>query len=249
MISGLYSAATAMDAAAVRHETSAENLAHAHKPGYRRRVVHQSTFGSLLRPQAARSGGVSPTLGTTAGTEVNRQIRVDFSTGPVKQTGRSLDVALEGDGFFVVEGPDGPLYSRNGSFQSHPDGSLVTVDGLAVIGTNGPIRIPADTPAEAIDISRDGRLSVDGFEFDQLQIVDVPDKAALIAVGASLFHAPEGTETGPTNSNVLQGYVEAANVAHMDELVNILVASRQYEAAQKALKTIDESLSRHINGN
>jgi flagellar basal body rod protein FlgG len=178
-----------------------------------------------------------------------RRIAVDFTHGALKTTGRTLDVAMENDGFFVVEGPDGPLYTRNGSFQAHPDGQLVTVDGLTVSGGNGPIQVPPNTSAEAIEISRDGRLSVNGIEFGQLQFAAADNPEQLIAMGASLFQAGPDATMQPVEGSVLQGFVESANVAQMDELVNILVASRQYEMSQKAMRTIDESVGRRINGN
>ena len=166
----------------------------------------------------------------------------------MKQTGRSLDVAIDGDSFFVVDGPEGPLYTRNGSFRATPDGNLVTVDGLNVQGRNGTISIPANTSSESISVTPDGRLLADGVEFAQLDTVQFSDTSRLVSKGASLFHAPDGVDVEQTDEVLLGGFVESANVAHMDELINILIASRQYEAAQKALKTIDESLNRHING-
>lgn len=248
MISGLYSAATAMDAAAIRHEASAENLAHAHMPGFRRRVVYQSAFSTLLTDRKARSG-FSQQLGATSGSSSAPQIAIDFTRGNLKATDRSLDLALDGDGFFVVDGPDGPLYTRNGSFQASPEGRLVTVDGLSVNGRNGPVDIPANTTSEAIRVTRDGRLLADGVEFGQLETVRFENLSALISVGASLFQAPDGVDAEESEEFILQGFVETSNVAHMDELVNIMIASRQYEAAQKAINTIEEALERHISGN
>ncbi len=248
MISGLYSAATGMDAAATRHETSAENLAHAHLPGFRRRVLHQTTFGTVLEAQRNGHATVMERPERAAGGLQTRRIAIDFTHGPLKASGRSLDVAIESDGFFVVDGPDGPMYTRNGSFQAHPDGQLVTIDGLTVSGGNGPIQIPPNTSADAISISRDGRLSANGVEFGQLQFVEVSNPEQLIATGASLFKAGPNADVQEAEGSVLQGFVESANVAQMDELVNILVASRQYEMSQKALKTIDEAVGRRING-
>ena len=249
MIPGLYSAATAMDAASARHEASAENLAHSHLPGFRRRIVQQSTFSTLLegRQDADR---FAERLGTRLGDGPvpGNELKIDFTHGFMKQTGRNLDVAIEGDSFFAVDGPDGPLYTRNGSFRATPDGNLVTVDGLTVRGRSGTISIPPNTPSEAISVAPDGRLLVDGVEFGQLETVTFEDQSRLVTKGASLFHAPAGLEPEQSDETMVSGFVESANVAHMDELVNILVASRQYEAAQKALKTLDESLNKHING-
>ena len=248
MISGLYSAATGMDAASVRHEVSAENLAHAHLPGYRRRRVQQSTFNQLLNQHKGTAAGYAKTNGASVGVEGNRNLTIDFSHGPQKHTGRNLDVALDGDGFFAVEGPDGPLYTRSGSFFVSSEGQLVTIDGLRVSGANGEIQIPPNTSSEQIVVSRDGELSVDGVPFGQLQIVDIPETSDLVIAGNSLFRST-GAAPEPSDASVYSGQLEMANVHHMEELVNIMVASRQYEASQRAMRTIEQSVGRHINGN
>ena len=237
-----------MDAAALRHEMAAENLAHAHMPGYRRRIVQQSTFSTLLENQADKTE-YGRHLGTTVRDLDDITVQLDFTRGNLKQTERNLDLALEGeDGFLVVNGPQGPLYTRNGSFVASPDGRLVTVDGLAVAGQNGDIDIPPGISSEAIEITPDGRLLNEGVEFDRLRTVRFDDPNGLVPIGASLFTAPNDVAPVPSEEVFLSGYVETANVAHMDELINIMVASRQYEAAQKALNAVDETLERRIEG-
>jgi flagellar basal-body rod protein FlgF len=245
MISGLYSAATAMDAAAMRHETSAANLANAHMPGFRRRVVSQTPF-DVTMADAQDKSSMSTLLGTTIGTTENA-IKVDFSQGGLKQTGNKYDIALNGDGFFVVEGPDGPLYTRNGQFQANNDGELLTVDQLPVLGVNGPIVIPPDTVMNAVNVDNEGRFTANGVEFGQLETVRFPNRNVLTPVGASLFQKPDNVTPEVSNVEVLQGHVEQGNAAYMVELVNIMVASRQYEAAQRVLNSIDESVEKHIN--
>ena len=249
MIPGLYSAATAMDAAALRHEAAAENLANAHMPGFRRRVVHQTTFSTLLEGQAD-AGRYSKFLGTTAHDLDNVKVEFDFTRGRMKQTNRNLDIALDGEEtFFVVNGPQGPLYTRNGSFLASPEGRLVTIDGLPVSGINGgDINIPAGTSSEAIEVSKDGRLFSNGVEIDQLQAVQFEDRNRLVPIGASLFSAPDGVEATAVEETFSSGYLETSNVAHMDELVNIMIASRQYEAAQRAISSVDEALEKRMQG-
>ncbi len=245
MISGLYSAATAMDAAAMRHETSATNLANAHLPGFRRRVVSQTPF-DVTMAEAQSTMSMSTLLGTTIGTTENA-IKMDFSQGDFKQTGNSLDIALNGDGFFVVDGPEEPFYTRNGQFQVNDDGELLTVDQLPVLGVNGPIIFPPGTAVNSINVDNEGRFSADGIQFGQLETVRFANRNVLTPVGASLFQKPNDVTPEISNDVVLQGHVEQGNAAYMDELVNIMVASRQYEAAQRVLNSIDESVEKHIN--
>lgn len=247
MISGIYSAATGMDAASVRHEAAAENLAHAHMPGYRRRRVQQSTFNDLLSGARGSANGYSIVNGTSVGPEGDRQIEIDFTSGLMKQTGRNLDVALGADGFFVVEGPDGPLYTRNGAFEVNSEGIVVTsADKLPVEGVNGPLQLPPNVTAQNVVVDGAGRLFANGAEFGQLQIVDFDDTGSLRPVGASLFQT--GADPIEYNGEVAAGFLELSNVHHMEELVDIMIASRQYEASQKALTTMDRAIGRHING-
>ena len=245
MISGLYGAATAMDVAAMQHSASAENLANGHMPGFRRRVVTQAQF-DVTMSNALDKTEVSPLLGTTVGSDSEGVVRLDFSEGAL-EPGGNLDFALRGDGFFVVEGPTGPLYTRSGAFQLNENRDLMTVDGLPVRGVNGPITVPPDTPLHTVVVDAEGRFTANEEEFGQLETVQFADNSVLNPVGASLFQAPD--DITPENSDVVvqQGVVEQGNVSYVDELINIMVASRQYEAAQRVLRSIDEAIEKHIN--
>lgn len=246
MISGLYSAATAMDAAALRHEVASENLAHVQMPGFRRRMVLQSTFEEALA-QANDSTEYSGRLGASSRNDAQeRNIVYDFTSGPLKQTGRTLDVALGPDSFFVVDGPEGPLYTRNGSFYANGDGEIVTVDGLPVTGNSGPLRIPGGVSSEQVQVSGDGELLIDNVPFGEFRLVRFDDLSQLQSAGTSLFSAPEDLEVIPADRVVHAGFIEQANFSPVDELVSLIVASRQYEAAQKALSAISETAQQRI---
>ena len=117
-------------------------------------------------------------------------IQFDFTQGRLEETNRRLDVAISGDGFFTVEGSQGPLYTRNGSFHAGPDGTLTTIDNLPVLSGGRPIELPQGATTENIDITRDGRMSANGQEFAQLDLVQFSDPSLLTAEGASLFAAP-----------------------------------------------------------
>jgi len=231
----------------MRHETAAENLANAHLPGFRRRVLTQSQFETSMADAQDKSG-MSPFLGTTIGSYSEDAVKLDFTHGTIKQTGRKLDFAINGDGFFVVDGPVGPLYTRNGAFLENENRELITVDQLPVRGLNGTITLPPDTPMSAVTVDSEGRFfDANGVEFGQLETVQFGDNSVLHPVGASLFQAPDNITPDASTGVVLQEYVEQGNVAYMDELVNIMVASRQYEAAQRVLTSIDEAIEKHIN--
>ena len=241
MISGLYSAATAMEVAGARHEATAENLANIQMPGFRRRMIPQSSFDTMLQMNTQQDLMKSVNMGA-----VSRPVHYNFQQGHLDQTGRPIDVAVIGDGFFTVEGPEGPLYTRNGSFHVTPERQLVTIDLLPVMGTGGPIVLPADATTENISITTDGRLNFDGVEFGQLNLVRFNDLNQLTPRGASLFEAPPTAGLQPSEAIVRQGWLELANVSSMEEMVNLIDNTRQYEAAQKAMNAISEAIQKRI---
>jgi flagellar basal body rod protein FlgG len=242
MLPGFYSAATGMTVSSRHHEVTAQNLAFLHHPGYRREVVVQETFESqydLVRqnPQAPESLGVGE-LSTV----------VDFEPGTLHATGRKLDVALQGEGFFVVQGPEGPLYTRNGVFQVGLDQALVTSDGLPVQGNGGPITLPPDASTESLLIADDGTITHGGLPVGKLDVVQFGDLSRLERKGASLFQAPEDMRPEPAQKTVVvQGMRESSNVQAVHELVSLISASRHYEGSQRALQAMGESIERHIN--
>lgn len=243
MISGLYSAATAMDAATRRHEMASENLANIQMPGHRRQVMSQTTFDSLMPPMSQPSDGVytSKLLGTAT-----NPVAYDFTQGHFDETRRSLDLALSGNGFMTVQGPDGPLYTRNGSLHVNSERQLTTIDNLPVMGVAGPIVLPAGATTESVEISSDGGLYSNGEQFARLALVEFADNSVLTPAGASLFAATGGAVPQPSAVQVLQGHLELSNTSSIDEMLNLISSSRHQEAAQKALNTIAESIQRRI---
>jgi flagellar basal-body rod protein FlgF len=245
MITGLYSAATAMDVAAQRHEVAAENLANVQISGFKRRIIPQSTFDEMLRRASSAESPEDNPKSRHLGT-ASRDVQYDFTAGSLKQTERPLDFAISGDGFFQVNGPDGDLFTRNGSFYVNPDGQLVTIDQLPVMGTGGPITLPAGATSENIRVTADGRLYSGATEFGQLRLVEFQDLTQLQSQGATLFSATPEAGASDAAASVMQGFLETANVTSVHELVNLVAISREYEAAQKALNTIAESIQRRI---
>lgn len=233
MIPGLYSAATGLVASQANHEVTAHNLAHANVPGFRRGWL---PFEKLVSSDPSRANGI---LGTQA-----REVRTDFSQGQFQRTGRQLDFAIDGDAFFAIEGPDGRLFTRNGTFQLNGEGQLITADGRTVSGTGGPITLPPDAPLSTLTVAADGTLSANGVEIGQLELVSFADNQQLRQVSTASFEAPPGVQPQPAGDEVgvIQGTRELANVHAVDELVRMMVGMRHYEASQRALKTLGESI-------
>ena len=241
MLGGLYSAAAGMDAAQARHETAALNLAAAQQPGYRRTHSSQALFHStLLATRKFADGETSDAAGPPEDV-------IDFRMGSIEQTGRSLDVALTGDGFFVVEGPRGPLYTRNGRFHVNDAGELVTVDGLKIQGTSGELRLRRNLDRVPADYRRGGAHR-------RWQLHRPAGNRPLrpaertSAPGKSLFAAPEGIAPEPSEAIVSQGMLEGSNVSAVSELIELIAASRQYEAASQAMRSITQATQQNIQG-
>lgn len=240
MFGALYSSASAMDSAAAQHEVVASNLAHAQMPGFRRSEVVHASFEATLRESMGVAYG-RERLGVGPG-----EVRIDFTPGPVVETGRPLDMTLSGDAFFAIEGPTGPLYTRNGAFQIDDQGQLVTADGLPVrTPGGGAINLPPTASTTTLTVSREGAVFVDGVQLGQLEIVRFEDRSGLRAVGASLFDA--GADVAqPSDAMVFQGRRELSNVHPVEELVRMITSLRHYEAAQRSIHSVDRVLEKQL---
>jgi flagellar basal-body rod protein FlgF len=239
MLRGLYAAATGMEAAANSHEVTSRNLAHASVPGFRKML---STFEAMRNPHADTQEE------NLAGTEVKTPT-FDFTSGPLNRTGSPLDLALEGEGFFVVEGPNGPLYTRSGTFELNGEGQLITPDGLPVMSGSGAITIPPDTPLSEVVIGADGTVRVGREELGKIDIRSFDDPQSLRSVGATLFEAPPELTAQPSEARVMQGVREMANVSAVSELVNLIAAQRHYEMSQRAVVAMDRAAQKRIDLN
>ena len=205
--------------------TIAHNLANASTVGYKRKC---NTFSKSLIAQEA---------GTEAetGDGTDLYAAFDFSQGSFIETGRSLDFALCGKGFFVIETPEGPLYTRNGIFHLDQNGQIVDSAGRIVADQNGPISIPPNVGLSQISVSSDGSISAAGAAVGKFKLVDFKGKEGeLIAAGLNCFHAPEIAEPQPPeNLIVKQGFQESSNVRLVEELVDMIMVTRLYEANMK----------------
>jgi flagellar basal-body rod protein FlgF/flagellar basal-body rod protein FlgG len=231
MIRGLYGAATALDAAFQSQDVYAQNIAHANVPGYRRTGISFEPF-NVAFDQA--KGGV-PFGARPASTYT------DFRPGPLAYSGNKFDLALDGEGFFVVRGPNGPVYTRNGAFEIDTNGQIRTHGGLPVLGADdNPITIP-QTGAD-VSISSEGNVFSGGTTVGQIRVVSFADQNRLVRVGSTSFSAPEGTEVRTSTANVRQGYRESANLEVATEMVSMIRGARYFEAAQRVLRTLSESI-------
>jgi flagellar basal-body rod protein FlgF len=169
----------------------------------------------------------------------------DVTQGPIAMTGNPLDVALEGQGFIMVQGENGQtLYTRDGAFRLTGEGRLVTGDGRAVLSSGGaPIVIDpqGDTPA----IGRDGAIRVAGVEAGRIGVASFAAPGALSKVGDNLWDA-QGQQTGEFQGVVLQGALEGSNVRPVLELTRLIEISRAYQSAARIVSGADDLRQRAI---
>jgi flagellar basal-body rod protein FlgF len=217
-----------------RQATLANNLANAGTTGFRADTVGLRAV---------------PTVGAQAGTRVftvETTTGADFSQGPMTATGRSLDLAVPGEGWLAVQASDGSeAYTRNGALQVGADGSLQLPNGLPVQGTGGPISIPADV--QTILIAADGTVSVKAASsktptsVGQLKLVN-PPASDLVKGADGLFRSQSGaTVDADAGVKVASGTLEGSNVNVVEAMVGMIAASRQFELQMKMLSTAEQN--------
>jgi len=252
----LYSAATGMEAQQLNLNTIANNLANVNTPGFKRSKIE---FQDLLyqKPRASGSDSGGGNLVPT-GIEVGNGSRVAatskvFTQGQLTNTGEKLDIAIQGEGFFEVQRPDGTIgYTRDGSFKLNAQGQVVTVDGMPIL--SGMQTIPAGAE---VSLSEDGQVTVQsssGTTTFRLTLTRFANPAGLRSMGGNLYEetAASGTpETGNPGENgfgrTIQGYIEASNVNIVEEMVALIVAQRAYEINSKSVQSSDEMLQNVAN--
>jgi flagellar basal body rod protein FlgG len=209
------------------------NLANVSTAGFKRRC---NAFSKSLEAQGLGTETYSPG-------SIDLNSAFDFSQGSINKTDRSLDFALYGKGFFVIETSQGPLYTRNGAFHLNQNGQIVNSEGNIVAGEGGPITVPADAGLSQLNVSSDGNISVGGTAIGKFRVVDFKDdENKLVPTGMSCFQMPDEDIRPAAAENIVvkQGYQEASNVKMVDELVDMIMVSRLYEANMKFVSAKQE---------
>jgi flagellar basal-body rod protein FlgF len=246
MIRGLYTAATGMTVQRAKMDVLTNNIVNSSTTGYKRDTLVSSSFEEVM---IERIG--DPNILNTArevgpfsfGTHID-EVFTDFAPGSVENTGAQTDLAISGEGFFVVDTPDGERYTRNGNFTVNPEGFLMTSDGYYVLGENGRVNVGSG----GFEVDAGGNVAVEGEARDTLRVVQFQETAGLRKQGDSLYYAIDGAiPAAAENSTVMQGYLEGSNVDIADEMVDMMTVYRTYEASQKILTMTDETLGMAVN--
>jgi flagellar basal-body rod protein FlgF len=242
MSGGMYLAAAGALVQQLRLEVLSNNVANINTTGYKSdRSIFQIPEGTESQVFETPVEGIQ-TLSPYA---PPFSTEIDFSQGALRQTGNTLDVAINGDGFFSIQTPDGVQYTRQGSFTLDAEGVLVTPDGFPVLGEGGNITMEEGT----VEIDTEGSVYVNGDEVDRLQITDFLDRGSLKKAGNGRFIAPEAAARAerPDGTTVNQGHLETANVNPVQAMTEMIETSRAFEAYQKVIQSADEATAKSIN--
>ena len=198
-------------------------------------LIARLSGSSTAQPEAA--------LGTL-GSGVNlASPTIDMTQGAPEETNNALDLAINGDAFFVVQTPQGIRYTRDGRFSVDARNRLVTGSGYLVLGQKGVITLNSQSPS----ISETGQISVDGAVVDDLRLARFANPAALTRTDENLFIGGGAQGVAPGSVQVAQGYLETSNVNPSGVMTEMLSVLRAYEMSQKMVQLQDETLSKAIN--
>ena len=213
-------------------EIAAQNVANISTAGYKRQVAFADHIAAMDSRQLSRPDQDVP----------EQDIRSDIAQGGLRRTGNPLDIAISGDGFFLVRGEHENFYTRQGEFRLDAEGRLVTAQGLAVQGEDGDIVLGT---SEA-EITENGTVVEDGLPVARIAVYS-PDKAEdLHALGGSLFTAAERAMS-PARAYVLrQAMVETSNVTMASEMVGMMAAVREAETGAKLVQVYDDLMGRAL---
>ncbi len=229
-----------------RLELLANNLAQINTPGYKADVP-------VFRIDVNLNAGDQE---SPLGPDIVQQsawkfTHVNYSQGSFSQTENPLDLALNGDGFFVLRSPDGLRYTRGGQFSLNSEGTIVAQQGWTLVGVDdGDITIPdASTTKGGIFVNGTGQVISGNQVVGQVKVVDFPKPYLLDKRGfASFFPVDPNVQTfTPEKTTVFQGYVEESNVNAIGEMVKLIEVARLYEAYQKMIQSFDSIDDRAIN--
>ncbi|KQV92881.1 flagellar hook-basal body protein [Rhizobacter sp. Root1221] len=222
-----------------RLEQVGTNLANVTTPGYKRQLLVSRAEHAIVPSFAQAMMGVaaSPEGGATAQTAQPFELVRDMRSGTLRATGRSLDVALAGDGYLEVQMPEGLAYTRQGEFQLDARGRLVTMQGLPVQGQAGDIVVSGS----GVTIDAKGNVTDNGRVVDRLKVVAFEPGQALTPLDGGLFAEGRSPSlVSEADIDVRQGFLENSNVQQAREMVELMQTMRRFESMQRIVQGYDD---------
>ncbi len=248
MLRALYTSGTAMLVQGKRMDVVTNNIANIETNGYKKDLLVSRSFRDMMIERIKDDPSIVNTSTNFVGPH-NTGIHIDqiftgFQQGAIETTTSASDLALEGEGFFAVETPNGERYTRDGAFNVDNLGYLVTNNGDYVLGTNGQRMLVG---RDEFSVDKLGNIESGGAAVGRLRIVNFDDPAVLRKQGDNLLYPFDGGAPGASNAGVLQRALEKSNVEASEEVVKMIEISRNYEANQRIVRMLDESLGRTVN--
>ena len=255
MIRGIYTAAAGMMSQQVQQDNVADNLANVSTAGFKHRSASFQEFPTMLLNKMTSEAGETGSIGELSLGSAVHATAINFDQGTLRQTGNPLDLAIEGEGFFAVQRPDGQVgYTRNGQFTLNGEGVLVTREGYLALGPgNSPIAVP--TTASRVQIDQNGFISAETeglrTEVGKVQLYTFSEKKEMQRLGDSVYLPKEGDapiEAAPGEAGTIQqGFVEQSNVNAVGELIQSMTGLRTYEVLQKNIQMHNQTLQKLVN--
>lgn len=230
MAGGTYAALSGLRTRLEQLDRLAADIANAKTAGYKSERV---TTNVATRPNFGRALQAAVDVAPGPG-------HLDFRPGSMEKTGRDLDFAIEGRGFFVVDTAQGARYTRNGNFSLSADGTVTTADGFAVQTTTGPLKVGKQSGP--ISVADDGTVSVGALTAGKLRVVDFGEYSELQREDMGRFRAPSTATPTESAGVVRAGMLEASNVSVVDRMVALTEMSRGFEALQRGLTILSTEL-------
>jgi len=245
VIRGIYTALSGLNLHEIKQAILANNIANIDTPGFKKGIF--SIEGGGMAELFRFVPGEHPAFVGKLPLVVQPQVEftTDFSQGRLEMTGNPLDLAIEGEGFFVVMTGEGEAYTRAGNFLRSADGRLVTPGGYPVQGEGGDLVLP---PQGEVVVDEEGNVRVGEEVVGKLRIVRFADPGLLEKQGENLFRAPGGVVPEVAQRyTVRQGFLERSNVEIVEAMVRMIEALREYELTQRAVMAQDETLEKAVN--
>ncbi len=241
---GLYQSASALGALERWQDVVSQNITSSQTTGYRKRTINFSAqlSGELQTDAKGRNTAAMSTIFPKVNTGIN------FTTGETQPTRREYDVAIQGEGFFEVQMPDGTkAYTRSGEFTLRSDRTLVTTGGQEVLSDGGApiVLLPTGAP---MTVNRDGTIFQGDTSLGKFAVQSFKDNSKLTPMAGGYFRANGGLQPEAVDHpELMQGYLEGSNVTPLREMVDMVLISRAYEANQKIISNFDQTMEKTLD--
>ncbi len=242
---GIYQSAASLSALEKWQDAVAQNITSGQVSGYRKRTVEFSaqTGGEWQIDSAAAGGDTS-----VSAVFPKASSGINFKGGDTSPTGRNMDFAIQGEGFFAIQAPDGTIsYTRNGQFQVRADRTIVSGSGGELMSdSNSPIVLSA--AGGPVTVNPSGNVMQGTTTIGRIGLQKFANQSDLTPVGGGMFVPSNGAQPQPVEQpDLIQGYLEDSNVTPMREMIDLVLISRSYEANQKVITSTDQQMQKSLD--